>query len=76
MREENTIPQEERQGGYGDRTPARESQQEEQGAGAGGRASELTDPMDADEALGNRTGGYGANPSSVEPEREGGGDRE
>jgi hypothetical protein len=30
-----------------------------EGGGAGGRENPITDRVDADEALGNRTGGYG-----------------
>lgn len=65
--------QEARDGGYGDDAgtqgagPNPQQQgaadADTQGDSAGGRESPVTDGADADEALGNRTGGYGSAPS-------------
>ena len=61
--------QDQRAGGYGGSTggqnPAKESDSQD-GSSAAGREGPITSPVDGDEALGNRTGGYGGNPSSVE----------
>jgi hypothetical protein len=63
--------QDSRRGGYGDSTGGRnpEPQQEESGSsGAAGRDGAVDSPLDADEALGNRSGGYGS--SATEPSGE------
>jgi hypothetical protein len=67
MPDQNQTPQDQRRGGYGDSAggadPAAETPNSE-GSNASGRESPVTDATDADEALGNRTGGYGGNPPS------------
>ena len=64
----NTGPQDQRRGGYGDSAggadPAAAAERPS-GSNASGRESPVTDAADADEALGNRTGGYGGNPPST-----------
>jgi hypothetical protein len=70
MQERNQ--QDQRAGGYGDSTGGQRPEQppKVEEASAGGREGPPTDTMDADEALGNRTGGYGGNPSAEEAERD------
>jgi len=67
MPDQNPTPQDQRRGGYGDSAggadPAADTRETE-ASSAGGRESPVTDAADADEALGNRTGGYGGNPPS------------
>jgi hypothetical protein len=71
MAEQRPNQQDQRRGGYGDDaggadpslTPESEKQS---GSNAAGRENPVTDAADADEALGNRTGGYGGNPPSGE----------
>jgi hypothetical protein len=72
MQERNREQQDQRTGGYGDSTGGQRPQNNpavEEEASAGGREGPPTSTADADEALGNRTGGYGGNPSAEEAER-------
>ena len=74
MPEKNPSQQDERRGGYGDDTGGADpaSAAPEKGStSAGGRENPVTDTADADEALGNRTGGYGGNPPSGEDAEDG-----
>lgn len=69
MPENNTNPQDQRSGGYGGSTGGEDPTPEKAGAdstSATGRESPVRDAVDADEALGNRTGGYGGNPASTD----------
>ena len=67
MSDQKTGSQDQRRGGYGDSAGGADPAEPEQpsGSNASGRESPVTDTADADEALGNRTGGYGG---SVPPE--------
>lgn len=68
------TPQDERSGGYGDDTGMAEQQQatsdprstETRGDSAVGRENPAAGGDDADEALGNRVGGYGRGPEEEE----------
>lgn len=69
MATQDQDDQNQRGGGYGGNT-AGQDPSEGSGAGEGGSAAgregPITDAVDGDEAMGNRTGAYGGNPSSVE----------
>jgi hypothetical protein len=70
MSEQKKSQQDEREGGYGDDAGEMETPKPG-GSNAAGRENPVTDSVDADEALGNRTGGYGGNPPSGQnPPRE------
>lgn len=73
MADQNQNDQDQRSGGYGGSTggqnPSARPEQDEN-ASAAGRDNPGQNAVDADEALGNRTGGYGGNPSSVEQTEE------
>lgn len=61
------TPEDERSGGYGDDTAlAGEAQAAPQGDSAVGRENPAAGSTDADEALGNRVGGYGRGPEEEE----------
>jgi hypothetical protein len=79
MKNDDEVQQDQRHGGYGDSTGGQAPRPERkvgqgagEGGGAGGRESPVTDSVDADEALGNRTGGYGGNPPSQTDQPDGG----
>ena len=63
VQDDNTNDQDARTGGYGGsaggQNPATEQEGESGGASAAGRDNPGADAMDADEAMGNRSGGYG-----------------
>ena len=63
MPEQKQSQQDECVGGYGGHGAGAETPKPG-GSNAGGRENPVTDAVDADEALGNRTGGYGGNPPS------------
>ena len=71
MAEQNQNDQDQRTGGYGGSSGGQDLEQgasRQEGSSAAGREGLVNTPLDGDEALGNRTGGYGGNPSSVEEE--------
>lgn len=75
---ENPNDQTERKGGYGGSTggqdPTSATPREGEsasGTGATGRENPVTSSIDADEALGNRTGAYGGNPPSTSDQPDG-----
>jgi hypothetical protein len=70
MPEQKRSQQDQREGGYGDDAGEVETPKPG-GSNAGGRENPVTDALDADEALGNRTGGYGGNPPSGDDRRRG-----
>lgn len=65
--------QDARQGGYGGSTGG-QNPAPQRGSGsssATGRNDSVQSPVDADEALGNRTGGYGGNPPATSDQPDG-----
>lgn len=57
--QDTSNDQDARTGGYGGSTGGANPPTDPGGASAAGRDNPVTDPIDGDEAMGNRTGGYG-----------------